>query len=394
MSEIIHEKVKQAAGILDELEIDLWLTFVRETSAGGDPILPLIYGGDLTWQSALIFSRTGERIAILGRLDSDTVERLGAYTKIVPYDTAISPHLKAELARLNPEQIAVNFSTNDVLADGLSHGGYLLLKNYLHDTPYHDRLVSAEPVLRALRGRKTPAEVARIRTAISTTLKIYGETFDAVRPGMSEIEISDFMHARLAAHGVQPAWSFDHCPIVDAGPDSPFGHAGPTEIKLARGGILHLDFGVKEGGYCADLQRVAYFLGEGETTPPEPVQKGFATVLAALQTAVGQMRPGVQGVEIDTLARSVLTEAGYPEYPHALGHQLGRLAHDGGGMLGPAWEKYGESPFLTLEAGQVYAVEPSLMVPGYGAIAIEENVLVTENGAEYLGAPQTELILR
>ena len=395
MSELTREKVEQAIQILEEKEVDLWLTFVRETSASGDPAMPLIYGdADLTWQSALILARTGERIAIVGRFDAETAKSIGAYETVIGYDESLRLELIPILERLDPGRIALNYSEDDVLADGLSHGLYQVLMGYLDGTPFAGRIVSAEDVIRALRGRKTPGEVSRIRAAVDTTRVIYEQTFAHVQPGMTEIEIGDFMQAQLKEMGVGPAWHEGHCPTVNAGPDSPVGHVGRTEQTIERGQLLHFDFGVKQNEYCSDIQRVVYLLAPGETRPPEPVQRGFDTIVRAVQAAVDAMKPGVTGKEVDEAARGVVTGAGYPEYKYATGHHLGRLAHDGGGVLGPAWERYGDSPYQVLEAGQVFTVEPGLAVPGYGYVGLEEDVLVTETGGEYLGAPQREIIVR
>ena len=89
---------------------------------------------------------------------------------------------------------------------------------------------------------------------------------------------------------------------------------------------------------------------------------GFDTIVLAIQEAVKAMKPGVTGKNIDAIARDIVTGAGYPEFKYALGHQLGREAHDGGALLGPKWEKYGNLPDMPLEAGQIFTVEPGLMV--------------------------------
>lgn len=395
MNPIVIQKGRQAVELLKEKGLDLWLVFVRETSAGGDPILPLIYGdADLTWQSALIFTRSGERLAIVGRFEVETARLTGAFDRVIPYDESIQPVLLAELNRLAPARIAIDFSENDVLADGLSHGMYLNLVQILEGTPFTGRLVSAEHLISSLRGRKSSLEVDRIRTAIASTEAVYAGAFDQLEPGMTEIEVADLMHRRVEARGLGYAWPRDNNPAVNSGPDSPVGHNAPTGIKIERGHLLHFDFGVRENDYCADLQRMVYFLRPEETRPPEAVQQGFDTVVRAIQAAFEILQPGLPGVEVDRTARAVITDAGYPPYPYATGHQVGRLAHDGGAILGPAWDRYGRTPFLPLEAGQVYTLEPGLMVPGYGYVGLEEDVLITEHGAKFLSTPQTALLLK
>ncbi len=394
MNQIVIEKTSQIAAILREKKVDLWLTFVRETSAGGDPVLPLIYGTTgLTWQSALIFTAEGDKIAIIGRYEVETARAIGAFDTVLPYDESIQPLLLETFNRLNPQTIAVNSSQNDVLADGLAHGMYLNLMGFLEGTPFAERIVSAEVVISALRGRKTKTELERIQAAVDSTLHIYAHTFPQIKTGMRETDVAALMQAEVEKQGLGYAWPKNNNPAVNSGPNSPVGHNAPTDIRLEPGHLVHFDFGVKQADYCADIQRMVYILREGETQPPQAVLDGFNTVVEAIQAAFKAIQPGLPGIEVDQAARSVVTVAGYPEYKYATGHQVGRLAHDGGGLLGPAWDRYANTPFIPIEVDQVYTLEPGLMVPGHGYVGIEENIIVTDNGAVFLHPPQTELVV-
>ncbi len=391
---LIKEKVNQAVEILKEQQTDMWLTFVRETSGVRDPALDLLIGpGDLTWLSAIILTRKGEKIAIVGNLEKEAIQNLDIYDTILGYDKSVRELLRDTITRLNPDHIAVNTSKNNVHADGLTHAMHEILTDYLADTSYAKRLTSAEAVISALRGRKTPSEQMRVQKAIEITEEIFNKTFNHIKVGMTEIEIGAYMHNLAREYKVDLAWPAESCPAVNSGPNSPVGHNGPTNIKIERGHIIHFDFGVKYEDYCSDIQRVCYVLREGETEAPLEVQRGFITIRTAIEKSREAMRIGVQGKVIDTISREIVVDSGYAEYPYALGHQLGRVAHDGGALLGPLWEKYGDLPNQKLEAGQIFTIEPGLTVNGYGHIGLEEDVLITLNGAEYLGDPQREIVL-
>jgi Xaa-Pro aminopeptidase len=126
---------------------------------------------------------------------------------------------------------------------------------------------------------------------------------------------------------------------------------------------------------------------------PVEVQKGFDTIVQAIEQSRLAMRPGVIGLDIDTVARDIVIQNGYEPFPHGLGHQVGRYAHDGTALLGPAWEKYAQKPYKKLESDMVFTLEPRLTIPGRGVATIEEMVVVTDQGAQFLSVPQKELIL-
>ena len=134
---LIQEKVNQAIDILKEQETDLWvLNFVRETSGVRDPALDFLIGpGDLTWSSAVILTRHGGKIAIIGNFEKDAVARLNVFDSILGYDTAISRLLRETITRLNPERIAVNTSRNNVHADGLTYAMYEILRGTFEGHP-------------------------------------------------------------------------------------------------------------------------------------------------------------------------------------------------------------------------------------------------------------------
>jgi Xaa-Pro aminopeptidase len=389
---LVQEKLDQAVGILRDQDVDLWLTFVRETSLTSDPSLDLVADVYSAWQGAFLVAAGGERIAIVGRFDAPSVEQLGAYD-VIPYDESIRPALRDAVARLAPRSIALNYSESDPAADGLTHGLWRVLQDTFADTPYADRFISSEAIVNALRGRKSPEEVDRIRGATRETEEIFDIVTAALRPGLSELEIAGLMHAEIERRGIGYAWGRDHCPAVNAGPEKDVGHSPPGELRTRSGELLHVDFGVSRADYCSDLQRVWYFLDEGEASVPDDVRRAWDALWTSVDAGVATLRPGAAGWEVDAAARESLVAAGYPEPMYALGHQLGRSAHDGGTVLAPRWDRYGAAPFGVVEEGNVFTLEYGTGVPGRGYIGLEEDVVVTADGVEWLSTPQRELWL-
>jgi Xaa-Pro aminopeptidase len=390
---LIREKLDQAPAILAEHDVDLWLTLVRETLLTRDPSLDLVAGTYCAWQSAFLVSRSGERVAIVGRHDAASVEQLGTYSQVVGYDESIRPPLREAIERLAPGSIALNYSPSDPAADGLTHGLWLVLREALEGTPYGDRLVSSAPVVNSLRGRKSPTEIARIRAAVEETETILSRVGAQLGSAMKETEIAALIQAEVSRRGLGYAWEPSHCPAVNAGPEKEVGHSSPGELETRRGQLLHCDFGVEKDGYCSDLQRVWYLLDDGESEPPADVRGAWEALWASVDAGAAALRPGAVGHEVDAAARERLVAAGFPEPKYALGHQLGRSAHDGGTLLGPRWDRYGAAPLGSVEEGNVFTLEYGVPVPGRGYIGLEEDVLVTSEGVEWLSTPQRELWL-
>ena len=390
---LIKEKVEQAKSLLKEFNTDCWITFVRESAINSDPSLNFLVHADLTWHSALIISKDGTAHAIVGNYDQKTVEETGAYTSVEGFVEGIKAPFQYYMKKLNPKSIALNYSEGSEIADGITHGMFLTLLNMLKEIGLDDKITSAEKIVSALRGRKSNSEINNIKSAIKVTEEIFDKVTGFIKPGKTEKEIAAFIKAEVEKRKLEYAWEPAVCPAVFTGPETAGAHYAPTDKKVEKGHVLNMDFGVKYDGYCSDMQRTFYILNDDETDAPDDVMKGFNTIVDAIESSKQAIKPGVIAKEIDAIARKIVVNNGYEEFPHGLGHQVGRFSHDGTALLGPPWEKYAQKPFLPIEEAMVFTIEPRLDVPGRGTATIEEMVVVTKNGADWLSHPQKEIIL-
>ncbi|SYZ72903.1 Peptidase M24 family protein [Candidatus Zixiibacteriota bacterium] len=387
--DLIKTKIEQTVEILNELDIDLWLIFCRESDMMADPSLSLVVGHKVVWQSAFFFTRDGDTIALVGSYDTANFERAGRFKKVQPYVEDCGKEIRKIIKKIDPRKIALNFSQNDDAADGLTHGMFLLLKEYLEGTAYARRFVSSENLMALLRGRKTREEIERLSAAAFLAADCWRQSLKDIKAGLTEIQIADIIDGNMRKLGAINSFET----IVNAGAKSNPGHGGPSAAVLEGGDLLHVDFGAKLDDYCSDIQRLAYIRRPGETGAPEILIKAFNKVREIIDETSKLYRPGAKGFQIDTVARKMLRADGYPEYQHALGHQLGRSVHDGASIVGPKWKRYGRTPTIPLEEGNIFTVELGIELEGIGYVGLEEDLAVTEKGGKFLCPRQTELVV-
>jgi len=382
-------KIDQAIGILNELDIDLWLIFCRETDMMADPALALVVGHKVVWQSAFLICKNGDSFAMVGNYDVSDFEKSGRFKKVIPYIEDCGREIKNLIKKINPKKIALNYSVDDTAADGLSHGMYLMLCNYLKGTDFPNRFISSEKLMSLLRGRKTDEEIKLVSRAANIATECWDKTLKEIKPGLSEIAIAHIIERNFAGLGV--VCSFDT--IVNAGAKTDPGHGHPTTAILEPGDLLHIDFGAIYNSYCSDIQRLAYIKRDDEQQPPEELTKAFQMIHDIITETAKLYQPGTKGYRIDAVAREMLKKNNYPIYQHALGHQIGRSVHDGAAIIGPKWKRYGKTPEIPLEEGNIFAVELGIELENIGYVGLEEDLVVTKEGGRFLCPRQNELVV-
>ncbi|MFC6794529.1 M24 family metallopeptidase [Halobaculum halobium] len=287
-----------------------------------EPCFPYLLGFDVVWPTAVVVGPASSAV-VLGRHDAPTARDLGVH-EVRAYDESIAGALRDVLDGMDAERVALNYDRDDVVADGLSHGLFLQLRDYLPDREF----TSASDLIRRLRGEKSETEYERVRAAAAETEELLQTATATWTPETTEREFAEFLHERMAERGLDSAWAWDYCPTVHMG-DREVGHTLPGEHTVDQGELLHVDFGIRRDGYASDIQRL-WVRGEASAG----LREAFRDVRAAIDAGHDALGPGAVGHEVDAAAREALTSREWPAFEHAFGHQVGRAAHDGGPCSG------------------------------------------------------------
>jgi Xaa-Pro aminopeptidase len=237
--------------------------------------------------------------------------------------------------------------------------------------------VSLEDELHGLRAIKDTSEISAMRQAIAITERALHNLISQPVLGMAEREIAGRLEQEMMAAGADGIAFV----IVVAGPNSANPHAGPSDRPVQEGDLLTIDCGVTKDGYLSDITRT-FALGKVHPRLADV----YRTVKRANEAGRDAIRPGIAAQEVDRAARAVIAEAGYGEFfIHRTGHGLGMEGHEPPYIV--------EGNLQSLEPGMVFTVEPGIYMPGVGGVRIEDNVAVTETGADCLTSFSRELMV-
>jgi len=234
-------------------------------------------------------------------------------------------------------------------------------------------VVSATPVTAGCRMIKSAHEVALMRLAAQVTLAVYEAVYRSLREGMTQSQVEELIGAAYGRMGFPGEAS------VEVGEYSAFPHGSTTPQVIHEGSIVMIDDGCTVEGYQSDITRT-FVLGKAS----DKMKRVFDVVHRAQAAALAAARPGVECGAVDGAARKVIVDAGYgPDYKyftHRLGHGMGMDGHE--------WPYLVRGNSTKLQANMTTSNEPGIYIPGEFGIRLEDDMHITDIGAE-LFTPQS-----
>ncbi len=323
------------------------------------------------WQSerlfALLIPAKGEAFCVCPKFEEDRAREqiskgpLGEKAEVRTWEEDENPYrlVAAGLADrgIRTGQLGIEETVKFVFSDGVTEAAPALT------------LVSGTPVTAGCRAIKSGHELELMRLAAKVSWLAYKAAYESVRDGMTEDEFAGLVSAAHRQLG------FEGGADVQTGIYSALPHGSLTPQKITEGTILLMDGGCKVEGYNSDLSRT-FVLGK----PTDKMKRVFDIVHQAQTAALKAARPGAACEQVDAAARKVISDAGFgPEYKyfsHRVGHGIGLDVHE--------WTYLVRGNETKLQPNMVFSDEPGVYIRGEFGVRLEDDMVITENGAELM----------
>jgi len=247
-------------------------------------------------------------------------------------------------------------------AEKISHYMY---RSYLAKHPI--RWEDASFIMPALRRTKDAGETAAIIKAGEIAFEAYSATIQETYPGMTEREFGSLLLYKITRMGGEKGWTHDDFVVV-SGMRGSLPHGRATNKEFEMGDVVTVDFGVTIDGYMCDITR-NFCIGK----PSQKAEEISGLLSHAHLQSAKSLAPSESGQKIDSIARRIITDAGYGnQFAHGLGHGLGLEVHEPP-RLSPRSKDI-------LAAGDVVTIEPGIYIDGWGGMRIEDDYLITAEG--------------
>lgn len=385
--------------------------WVMENKENSDRIFK-DYVTDKLFSSTYIIVSKDIAYVFVHKLDEGNIKVLkNQNCKIFIYDTnlVLIEKIKYVLDELNyPKNILLSYTTmSDNNTDIITYSTYVritkLFRKLYKENNKKISFKSAQMNIYDIISKNSNDDIKKLKVLASITDEILKEAFNEIKEYQTEIEIAqntknimrkymDNIKEKYNIIDYDLAW--DICPIVLVGKNlKKGGHALPTDNKIVPGDTIYFDFGIKavykDGAILyTDMQRMGYLLKKNEKHAPDDVERVFKTLASSIECGIKNMKQGIKAYKIDEIVRGKILKAGYPDYPHATGHPVGKEVHASGALISPKQSKRAN---LKLVENAVYTLEPRINIENGGSI--EEMILITKNGAIPLCNIQKELYL-
>jgi Xaa-Pro aminopeptidase len=306
------------------------------------------------------------RYAEQGSLEAPSFE-----FRLIPADSLLPTYLPPLLQALNIRRLGFE-------AADLSVARHIALQQGTAEAHVQVEWVPTDKLVEDLRCVKDAAEIELLRRAVAVTDDAFAAVRPLLQPTMREREVAWELEKAMRERGAEGI-AFDI--IVAAGENSARPHAQAGDDQLGTGRPIVIDMGARVDGYHGDMTRTIV-LGEAD----EHFWTIYNIVLAAQQKAATMIRAGMNGVEADAVARTVISEAGFGDaFGHGLGHGVGLAIHEGPRLSYTSQD--------TLPVGAVFSIEPGIYLPGWGGVRIEDLVLLTDAGPNILTRSSKEPVV-